>query len=90
MRWFIEESKRKISTYDFKNHKDDIEMSGEKVSMIIGYGADENNKVYFSREIIFPMFRIYNECCVIYTNILNYLMGMHKSYNQVLQVLFFY
>ena len=58
MRWFIEESKRKISTYDFKNHKDDIEMSGEKVSMIIGYGADENNKVYFSREIIFPMFRI--------------------------------
>ena len=58
MRWFIEETKRKISTYDFKNHKDDIEMSGEKVSMIIGYGADENNKVYFSREIIFPMFRI--------------------------------
>lgn len=58
MRWSIEENKRKISTYDFKNHKDDIEMSGEKVSMIIGYGADENNNVYFTREIIFPMFRI--------------------------------
>lgn len=58
MRWFIEESKRKISTYDFKNHKDDIEMSGEKVSMIIGYGANEDNNVFFSREIIFPMFRI--------------------------------
>ena len=58
MRWFIEENKRKISTYDFKNHKDDIEMSGEKVSMIIGYGADENNIVSFTREIIFPMFRI--------------------------------
>ena len=58
MRWFIEENKRKISTFDFKNHKDDIEMSGEKVSMIIGYGADMNNNVYFTREIIFPMFRI--------------------------------
>ena len=58
MRWFIEENKRKISTYDFKNHKDDIEMSGEKVSMIIGYGADDNNIVSFTREIIFPMFRI--------------------------------
>ena len=58
MRWFIEENKRKISTYDFKNHKDDIEMSGEKVSMIIGYSVDEDNIVSFSREIIFPMFRL--------------------------------
>ena len=58
MRWFIEENKRRIATYDLKNHKDDIEMSGEKVSMIISYGADKDNFVNFERRIVFPMFRI--------------------------------
>ena len=58
MRWSIKENKRKISTTNFTNHKDDIEMSGEKASMIIGYGADQNNIVSFTRKIVFPMFRI--------------------------------
>ena len=58
MRWSIEVNKRKINTTDFLNHKDDIEMSGEKLSMIIGYGADKDNFVNFARQIVFPMFRI--------------------------------
>ena len=58
MRWSIKENKRKISTTNFTNHKDDIEMSGEKASMIIGYGANQNNIVSFTRKIVFPMFRI--------------------------------
>ena len=58
MRWTIVENKRRIGTSDFLNHKDDIELSGEKVSMVIGYGADQNNKLFLSRQIVFPMFRI--------------------------------
>lgn len=58
MRWQIKENKRCIVSYDFKNHQDDIEMSGEKVSMIVKYGVDNNNNVSISRRLIFPMFRI--------------------------------
>ena len=57
MRWQIAETKRKIVSYDFLNHKDDIEMSGEQVSAVITYKADENNNVSFGREIFYPMIR---------------------------------
>ena len=58
MRWQIAEPKKKIFCYDFLNHKDDIEMSGEQVSAIITYSADENNSVAFGREFIYPMIRL--------------------------------
>ena len=48
--------KRKISSINFKNHIDDIEMSGEKVSGIIKYGI-QDDKLLIKRHIVYPMFR---------------------------------
>lgn len=55
-RWTIEIPKRKISSTNFDNHIDDIEMSGEKVSGIIKYG-NTNNKLVLERHFVYPMFR---------------------------------
>ena len=56
MGWYIEEVKNKIATTDFEGQHDDIEMSGEQVSGIIGYGV-KDGKVSFDRYLIYPMFR---------------------------------
>lgn len=57
MRWFIEENKKKISSFDFEGHADDIEMSGEKVSCIVKYLVEKN---VFSASflLVYPMVRI--------------------------------
>jgi len=55
-RWKIEIPKRKISSIDFDNHIDDIEMSGEKVSGIIKYGTNNKNLI-MDRHLVYPMFR---------------------------------
>jgi len=55
-RWVIDVPKRKISSTNFDNHVDDIEMSGEQVSGVIKYGI-ENNNLLINRRVVFPMFR---------------------------------
>jgi len=55
-RWKIEIPKRMISSCDFNNHLDDIEMSGEKVSGIIKYGVIDDNLI-MDRHLVYPMFR---------------------------------
>lgn len=62
MRWQIEIPKRKISTTDLKGHKDDIEMTGEKVSMIITYEVDNEGYLSISRKLIYPLFRLQPDC----------------------------
>ena len=57
MRWNIGESGKSIYTINFEGHSEDIEMSGEKVSGIIGYKV-ENGILSLSREFIYPMFRL--------------------------------
>ena len=49
MRFFIETPKKRIASDDFRGHADDIEMSGERCSVIVRYGADENN-LYFAEK----------------------------------------
>lgn len=39
-------------------HKDHIEMSGEKISLWVEYGLDENHRAKFTRTIVFPTFRV--------------------------------
>lgn len=56
MRWYIEETKRKIASTNFEGHRDDIEMSGEQVSGIIAYGV-KDGVVSFERYLIYPLFR---------------------------------
>ena len=58
MRWHIKENKRRIECFDFKGHKDDIEMTGEKVSMIITYEVDALGYLSIKRKLIYPLFRI--------------------------------
>ena len=36
MRWYIKENKRAIACENFEGHRDDVEMSGEQVSGVIG------------------------------------------------------
>ncbi len=56
MRWYIEETKKRIATHSLEGHRDDIEMSGEQVSGIIGYGA-EGGILKTDRFFVYPMFR---------------------------------
>lgn len=42
-------------------HKDNIEMSGRKVSAIIFYEIDENKNLNIQRDLIFPQLRIFNK-----------------------------
>ena len=57
MRWRIAENKRVIETENLEDHTEFLEMSGERVSGIIGYGA-LGGKLCITREIVFPNFRI--------------------------------
>ncbi len=56
MRWYIKENKKKIASHDFEGHRDDVEMSGEAVSGIIGYSV-ENGELSVDRFLVYPMFR---------------------------------
>ncbi len=42
-------------------HKDNIELSGKKISTIIYYEINEDKKLKIERDIIFPQLRIYNK-----------------------------
>ena len=57
MRWKIVENKRRIVAEDFEGHSDRLEMSGERVSGVIGYGVKEGVPFY-TRKFSYPMFRI--------------------------------
>lgn len=57
MRWFIEENKKKISSFNFEGHADDIEMGGEKVSCIVKYSV-EKNVLSTSFLLVYPMVRV--------------------------------
>lgn len=57
MRWYIAEYKRRIATEDLEGHSDDIEMSGEKVSYIVGYSVS-GGLLTFGRRLIYPNLRI--------------------------------
>ncbi len=57
MRWKIVKTKRMTETKDLEGHTETLEMSGERVSGIIGYGA-RDGKLILSRDLIFPNFRI--------------------------------
>ncbi len=57
MRWHITENKRRIAAENFEGHFDRLEMSGERVSGVIGYGVKEGEPCY-TRQFSFPMFRI--------------------------------
>lgn len=57
MRWYIVENKRMIETKDLEGHNESLEMSGERVSGIVSYGA-QNGKLRITRDIVFPSFRI--------------------------------
>ncbi|MBQ7725726.1 MAG: hypothetical protein IJT66_01135, partial [Clostridia bacterium] len=46
-----------IETKDLEGHTESLEMSGERVSGIIGYGA-QNGKLILTRDLVFPNFRI--------------------------------
>ena len=57
MRWKIVENKRMTETKDLEGHTESLEMSGEKVSGIIGYGA-KAGRLFLKRDFVFPHFRI--------------------------------
>ena len=57
MRWKIAENKRMTETCDLEGHTETLEMSGESVSGIIGYGARDGKLILF-RDLVFPCFRI--------------------------------
>ncbi|MBR4910117.1 MAG: hypothetical protein IKZ47_02190 [Clostridia bacterium] len=57
MRWSIVKNKRMTETKDLEGHTESLEMSGERVSGIIGYGA-KGGKLRLTRDIVFPSFRI--------------------------------
>ncbi len=57
MRWYIVENKRMTETKDLEGHNEFLEMSGERVSGIMGYGVKEG-KLILTRDIVFPSFRI--------------------------------
>lgn len=57
MRWKIVENKRKIATENFEGHFDRLEMSGEQVSAVIGYGV-KDGLLSHSRQFTYPMFRL--------------------------------
>ena len=57
MRWKIVETKKLIETSDLEGHKESLEMSGERVSGIISYGA-KNGNLIIGRDFVFPGIRI--------------------------------
>ena len=57
MRWKIVKSKAMTETSDLEGHRESLEMSGERVSGIVCYGA-QNGKLILNRDIVFPNFRI--------------------------------
>ncbi len=57
MRWRIAENKRRIESENFENHFDDVEMSGERISAIVGYGA-EQGAVRCEVRLVFPWIRL--------------------------------
>ncbi len=57
MRWHIAETKRKIASETFEGHGDRIEMSGERVSGVIGYAVHGGVPVY-TRQFAYPMVRL--------------------------------
>ena len=57
MRWYIEESKRRIATENFEGHSDYLEMSGEMMSGIVHYNVN-GGILSLSRDMVFPMLRI--------------------------------
>ena len=57
MRWKIVETKKLIETSDLEGHKESIEMSGERISGIISYGA-KNGNLIIGRDFVFPGIRI--------------------------------
>ena len=57
MRWKIVKNKKIIETVDLEGHTESLEMSGEHVSGIVGYGA-QNGILVLTRDIVFPNFRI--------------------------------
>lgn len=57
MRWRITESKRRIESVDFEGHSDDVEMSGERVSAIVAYGA-EQGAMHCELLLVFPWVRL--------------------------------
>lgn len=56
MRWNIGENKNYIYTTNLEGHSEDIELSGEKVSAVIGYKV-KNGILSISRQLVYPMFR---------------------------------
>lgn len=55
--WNILDNECGIYSINFNNHKDDVEMSGEKVSGIVGYSVTDN-QLSLNLELIYPMLRI--------------------------------
>ena len=56
MRWYIKENKRAIACENFEGHRDDVEMSGEQVSGVIGYAVNDGI-LKIERLVICPLFR---------------------------------
>lgn len=57
MRWSIVKNKRMTETTDLEGHTESFEMSGERVSGIVIYGA-KNGKLNSMLNIVFPGFRV--------------------------------
>ena len=57
MRWYNVKNKRMTETKDLEGHNESLEMSGERVSGIVVYGA-KDGKLILARDIVFPSFRI--------------------------------
>jgi len=61
--WEISERGSIILNIDSLNilpHKDNIELSGKKISAIVYYEIDEDKKLTIEKDIIFPQLRTYN------------------------------
>lgn len=57
MRWSIEQNKRRICSENFENHSDDVEMSGERVSAVVAYGADKGG-FHCDLLLVYPWVRL--------------------------------
>ena len=56
-RWTMDENGRISWTVSGKPHQDHMEMSGRKVSVIVGYGTDEAGDLRIDRHIVWPGLR---------------------------------
>jgi len=50
-----------IDSLSILPHKDNIELSGKKISAIIYYEINEDKRLNIERDVIFPQLRIYNK-----------------------------